>query len=130
MRCLLPVLVLLLCACQTSRQVTLPNGATYTDNGHLAGDTLVLMEPDGTVILRNKMNKPWQDFLQAIGTMYAAHGVASVSKAQVTSREAIRLGAQKERVATRAIDAGVEKLGIETAADIEKLRIITPINPP
>jgi len=130
MRCLLPVLVLLLCACQTSRQVTLPNGATYSDNGHLAGDTIVYMDPDGTVILRNKMNKPFQDFLQAAGLAYVANRGAAVDIARSANRTATALATTKAGVAEKAIDADVQKLGISTAADVEKLRITTPILPP
>ena len=88
-----------------------------------------MMEPDGTVILRNKMNKPWQDFLQAAGLAYVANRGAAVDIARSANRTATALGAQKERVATEAIGAEVQKLGISTAADIEKLRIVTPVTP-
>jgi len=102
------------------------NGTTYRDNGHFAGDTTVFIDPDGTVILRNRMNKPWQDFLQAAGSAYGAYSVASVSKATIAADKAVDLGAQRAAVSSQRIDASVEKLGIETAADIEKLRIVTP----
>jgi hypothetical protein len=120
------ILPMLLASCQTSRHLTLPNGTTYTDNGHLAGDTLVMIEPDGTTILRNKS---WQDFLQAAGLAYAANRGAAVDIARSANSTARSLGAQKAATANNAINAEVQKLGIETAAEIEKLRIVTPINP-
>jgi len=120
------LIILAMPACQTARQVTLPNGATYADNGHFAGDTLVMIEPDGTVILRNKMNKPFQDFLQAVGSMYGINRTAAVSMADIASDEAKRAASLKATTANNAINAEVEKLKITTDAGTEALRIVTP----
>jgi Zn-dependent alcohol dehydrogenase len=88
-----------------------------------------MIEPDGTTILRNKMNKPWQDFLQAAGLAYGANRAAAVDIARSANNTAESLGAQKAATANNAINAEVEKLGISTAAEVEKLRIVTPVNP-
>ncbi len=97
--------LVMVCSCQTAREVTLPNGATYRDSGHLAGDTIVYMDPDGTVILRNKMNKPWQDFLQAAGLAYAANRGAAVDIARSANRTATTIAAGRQATAVRAIEA-------------------------
>ena len=120
------VLLLVLPSCQTQRELITATGVTYRDNGHFAGDTLVMIEPDGTVILRNKMNKPWQDFLQAASAAIVSHNAASVSKAEISKREAVRLSSHKTSVQNNSIDAGVEKLKIQTDADTEALKILNP----
>ena len=115
-----------LASCQTARQVTMPNGATYSDNGHLAGDTLVMMEPDGTVILRNKMNKPWQDFLQAAGAAFVSWNMARTSLAETASRTTIRTGTQAASVDRLRITSGATVEQAKIAADLEKFRLLNP----
>lgn len=124
MRCLLPVLVIVLTACQTGRTLTLANGTTYVDRGHLAGNNTILIKPDGTVILHEKMNEPWKDAMQVIGTALVASSAASVSKAEVAAAKATDLGAQKAAVQTAGIKAEVQKAKI--AADVEKTLIKHP----
>jgi hypothetical protein len=52
-----------------------------------------------------------------------------VDIARSANSTAKALGAQKAATANNAINAEVQKLGISTAAEIEKLRIVTPITP-
>jgi hypothetical protein len=120
------IVLLLLPSCQTKRELVTASGVTYRDDGHLAGDTLVMIEPDGTVILRNKMNKPWQDFLQTVAASIVSYNGASVSKANISSDEAKRLGSLKATTANNAINAEVEKLKITTDASTEALKILNP----
>ena len=121
MKWLLP---LLLAGCQTSREVVLPSGARYSDNGHLAGNTTVVMKPDGTVVMHNKMNQPWQDLMQTIGAIAVSDAGASVGRSAVRSREVTRLGAQRAGIIRARDAAGLEELRI--AADLEKFRILNP----
>jgi hypothetical protein len=114
-------------ACQTAREVVLPNGAVYRDAGHLAGDTTVYMDRDGTVILRNKMAKSWQDFLQAAGLAYGANRGAAVDIARSANRTAQAMATTKAATEKAAIDAGTEALRIE--AGTEALRILNPVVP-
>ena len=118
-----------ICSCQMSREVVLPNGMVYRDLGHLGGDSLAMFEPDGTVILRSKQSKSFQDFLQAAGLAYVANRGAAVDIARSANRTATALATTKAGVAEKALDTEVQKLGISTAAEIEKLRIVTPVTP-
>ncbi len=107
-RALTAGLFILLVGCQTKRQVTLPNGASYSDNGHLAGDTLVMMKPDGSVILRNKMNEPFRDLTQAVVGGLTVHEAGLSNRLATSSATAEVLGAQKAGVAGQKINAGVQ----------------------
>ena len=118
------LLPLLAVSCQTARQVTLPNGASYSDNGHFAGDTTVLMEPDGSVILRNKMNKPWADFLQAVAAIFIGEQVADVAISQIAKTKAVSLASQRTAALKAQSAADLEKLRIST--DLEKFRLLHP----
>lgn len=122
MKRLLPAL--LLCACQTRRELTLANGTHYVDSGHLAGNTTVAIKPDGTVVMHNKMNEPWKDLMQVVGTALATASLASVSKAEVEAAKITDLGAQKAGVQTAGIKAEVQQAKI--AADVEKTLIKHP----
>jgi hypothetical protein len=119
------LLPLVVCSCQTARTVTMPNGATYSDGGHFAGDTTVMMEPDGTVILRNKMNAPWRDFLQAAVAVFFADRAAEVAVAQIAKNRATSVAAQRAAAARAGTNLELEKLRI--AADLEKFRILNPL---
>jgi len=115
-------------SCQMPRQVTMPNGATYSDNGHFAGDTTVLMEPDGSVILRNKMNAPWRDFLQAAASIFFFDRAAEVAIARVAKQQATSLAAQRAATTRAASAADLERLRITT--DLEKFRLLLPTQLP
>lgn len=122
------VLMFALASCQMPRQMTLPNGATYSDRGHFAGDTIVMMEPDGTVIMRNKMNAPWRDFLQAAASIFFFDRAAEVAIARVAKQKATQLAAQRAATARVASAAELEKLHITT--DLEKFRLLLPTQLP
>ena len=122
------LLPLVVCSCQTRREVTLPNGATYRDGGHFAGDTTVMMEPDGTVILRNKMNAPWRDFLQAATAIFFADRAAEVAVANIAKKQATSLAAQRAAAANARTAAELERLRL--AQDFEKFKILNPIPTP
>ena len=123
------MLPMMMASCQAPREMILANGTTYRDLGHLGGDTTAFFEGD-TAILRNKMSKSFQDAAQAAGLAYASGRAAKVDIARSANNTAESLGAQKAATANNAINAEVEKLGISTAAEVEKLRITTPILPP
>jgi hypothetical protein len=106
----------------------MPNGATYADNGHFAGDTTVMMLPDGTVILRNKMNAPWRDFLQAAAAMYGFHEAADVATAQIAKSQATRLAAQRTAAAKAAGATEIEKLRL--AQEFEMFKLLHPATLP
>ena len=125
---MLPMMMLAAPACQTAREVTLPNGARYADGGHFAGDTTVMMEPDGTVILRNKMNAPWRDFLQAAAFVFGVDRAADVAIAQIAKQKATSLAAQRAATARAAQQASLEELRITT--DLEKFRLLLPTTLP
>lgn len=125
MMMMLPMMMLAGPACQTAREVTLPNGARYADGGHFAGDTLVMMEPDGSVILRNKMNKPWADFLQAAAFMFGADKAAEVAVANIARKQATSLAAQ--RAATVEARSAAELESLRIATDLEKFRLLNPV---
>jgi len=118
------LLPLVVCSCQTRREVTLPNGATYRDGGHFAGDTTVMMEPDGTVILRNKMNAPWRDFLQAATAIFFADRAAKVAVVREARKEATSLAAQRTAAANARTAAELERL--QLTQDFEKFRLLLP----
>jgi hypothetical protein len=122
------LLPLVVCSCQMPRTLTLPNGATYSDNGHLAGDTTVMMEPDGTVILRNRMNKPWTDMWQAAVAIFFADRAAEVAVANIAKKQATSLAAQRTAAATARGATELEKLRIAT--DLEKFRLLLPTQLP
>jgi hypothetical protein len=124
----LMLLPLIFCSCQTPRQVTLPNGATYSDGGHFAGDTTVLMEPDGSVILRNKMNKPWADFLQAAAFVFGVDRAADVAIAQIAKNRATRLAAQ--RAATQRAADAADLARFRETLDFERFRLLLPTQLP
>ena len=119
---------LIACSCQTGRVVTMPNGASYQDSGHFAGDTTVMMEPDGTVILRNKMNAPWRDFLQAAAAMFIGEQAADVAIAQIGKTKAVSLAAQRTAAAKAQSAAELEKLRL--AQDFEKFKLLLPTPTP
>ena len=123
------LLLPLLASCQTPREVVMPNGAIYRDGGHLAGDTLVYMEPDGTVILRNKMAKSWQDTLQAAVAMYAAGRAAKVDIARSGERTEASLANTAARTEQAKLDAATEALRIQARTKALKLRILAPVVP-
>ena len=116
---------LVICSCQTAREVTLPNGARYADSGHFAGDTTVLMEPDGTVILRNKMNKPWADFLQAAVGIFTVDRFAKVAIADIAKDKATSLAAQRTAASKARSAAELQELKVLT--DFEKFKILNPV---
>lgn len=120
--------VLLVCmaqpCCQMRREVVSASGVVYRDGGHLAGDTIVMIEPDGTVILRNKMNKPWADFLQAAVAIFSAHEAGDVATASIARRRARDASAASVARARGRDATDLEKLRI--AADLEKFRILNP----
>lgn len=118
------LLPLVVSSCQTAREVTMPNGASYKDGGHFAGDTTVMMEPDGSVILRNKMNKPWADTLQAASAMYAANQTATVWMAAIAKNRAANLAAARASSARAGTNLELEKLRL--ANDLEKFKILNP----
>ena len=122
------LLPLVVSACQMPRQLTLPNGATYSDNGHFAGDNTVAMFPDGTVILREKMNKPWADFLQAAAAIFFFDRAAEVAVARIAKQQATNLAAQRTAAATARGATELEKLRIAT--DLEKFRLLLPTQLP
>jgi len=125
MTLLLPLMV---CSCQTAREVTLPNGARYADNGHFAGDTTVMMEPDGTVILRNRMNAPWRDFLQAAAFVFGVHEMGNVATADIARRKSTSLAAQRAATARAANAAELERLRL--IQDFEKFKLLNPVPTP
>lgn len=127
MKQLLLILVMMP-SCQLPRQVTMPNGATYSDRGHLAGDTTVLMEPDGTVILRNKMNKPFADFLQAAAAIFFFDRAAEVAIARLAKQQATSLAAQRAATAQARSAAELERLKL--IQDFEKFRLTLPTQLP
>ena len=106
----------------------MPNGATYRDGGHFAGDTTVLMEPDGSVILRNKMNAPWRDFLQAAVAIFWADRAAEVAVVREARKQASSLAAQRAATARAASAAELERLRL--TQDFEKFRLLLPTQLP
>jgi len=98
------------------------------DRGHLAGNTTVVITRDGTAILHNKMNQPFQDAMQLIGTALVAASAADVADGITAADKVTDLGAQRAGVSREGIKAGVEKARI--AADLEKVRILTPVQLP
>jgi hypothetical protein len=100
------------------------NGTTYSDRGHLGGETFTMFKPDGTMIIRDKFSQSWQDTMQMVGAAIAGASLASVSKAEVEAAKITDLGAQKAGVANTAIRAEVQKARI--AADVEKTLIKHP----
>ena len=122
MRWLIPAIALT--GCQTPREVVLPSGARYSDMGHLAGNTAIVLKPDGTFVAYNKMNQPWQDFMQTIAGIAMTRSGASVGRAAVRSREATRLGAQRAGVDRARLANDLEKLRL--AADLERFRLLNP----
>ena len=122
------VLMLVLPSCQTSRQLVLPNGVSYTDSGHLAGNTTVLVKPDGTAILHNKMNEPWKDTMQLIGAAIVAMEGADVGQAAVNASKVKSLAATRASVARAREATTLEQLRL--ANDLEKFRILHPATLP
>ena len=120
----LTIMIAATAACQTRREFVAANGNRYSDGGHLAGNTAVVMKPDGTFIAYNKMNQPWQDLMQTIGAIAVADASASVGKSITRSREVTRLGAQ--RTSIERIRAANELEKLRLAADLEKFRLLHP----
>jgi hypothetical protein len=87
-----------------------------------------MMEPDGTVILRNKMNAPWRDFLQAAAAMFIGEQAADVAIAQIGKTKAVSLAAQRTAAAKAQSAAELEKLRL--AQDFEKFKLLLPTPTP
>ena len=115
----------MLAACQSKRVVTLPSGASYEDWGHLAGNTLVAVKPDGTFVAYNKMNQPWQDLMQAIVAVGAAREAADLGAVVSVNRRITRLGSQRQATAQAGLANELQKLKL--AAELEKFRLTHPL---
>jgi len=106
----------------------MPNGASYKDGGHFAGDTTVLMEPDGSVILRNKMNQPWRDFVQGVVAIFWADKAAEVAVANIAKKQATSVAAQRAAAARAGTNLELEKLRL--ANELEMFKILHPVPTP
>jgi hypothetical protein len=118
------VLLPMLTSCQSRRIMTLANGTTYEDWGHLAGNTVVAVKPDGTFVAYNKMNQPWQDLMQTIAAGLAAHEAADVGVAVSANRRITRLGAQRTTVERARLANELQRLKLAT--ELEKFRLLHP----
>jgi len=126
MKYLLPVLMLP--ACQTGRTLTLPSGASYADRGHLAGNTTVVITRDGTAILHNKMNQPFQDAMQLIGAALVAKSGENVAEAGIAASKATDIAATRAGVTKAGFKVDVEKLRL--AKELEEFRLLHPAQLP
>ena len=123
MRYLVPLLFLV--GCQTPREVITLNGTRYSDWGHLAGNNTVVIKPDGTVVLHEKMNQPWQDFMQLIAAAIAAWEAGDVGTAVVNADRAKKLAATRAGVDRIRAANELEKLRL--AIDLEKFNRLNPL---
>jgi hypothetical protein len=123
MKWLVPMV--LLTSCQTRRVLTLPNGTHYEDWGHLAGNTTVAIKPDGTAVMHNKMNQPWQDTMQLAGAAITAREAAELGTVVSVNRRITRLGSQRQATAQAQLANELQRLKL--AAELEKFRLTHPI---
>jgi lipoate-protein ligase A len=106
----------------------MPNGTTYTDRGHLAGNTTIVIKPDGTAVMHGKFNQPWQDTMQLIGAIAVAKSGENVAEAAITSTKVRGLAATRASVARAREATTLEQLRL--ANDLEKFRILHPATLP
>jgi len=106
----------------------MPNGTTYTDRGHLAGNTTIASKPDGTAVMHGKFNQPWQDAMQLLGAVAVAKSGENVAEAAIYSSKAKSLAATRAGV-TRARDAAKLK-ELELAFELERFKILHPATLP